>query len=74
MPDFINLFALVRAHKEAVGKVDDNTDSVPDIAISVDNTFRNKDRFRIVCADKESHHVTVSLRAGSVIPEAHLKI
>src|SRR6185369_4423988 len=74
VPDFIDLFAALRSHVEAIGTVDNDAINFADIPVSMHDALGNDHGFWIVGAGGQRHHISIGGRVGAIVPHAYFEI
>ena len=72
--DFVNAVPALFTHVKSIWAIDHNAILLADVLVSVNNSFRHDDRLRIVFADDERHHVSISFRVRPIVPHAQFEI
>ena len=72
--DLIHLLAPSFAHVKAVRTIDHDAVNITDVLISMHDTFRHQDGFRMIRAHDQRHHVSEGFGLGAIIPHAEFEI
>ena len=74
MPNLVDRLTAAISHIEPVRTIYHHAVNIADILISVDDTFGDQHRFRIVRANNQRHHIPKRCRGRAIVPHSQFEI